>query len=333
MKTFLFKRIHSHKYVYFLVIALSVTANLFSQEANISTEFSQEGTLYKNFNDFSKVLAQFESNEPCIVIDYFGKDTFKVKYKDWIGYVDSQYLVFTEAITDLFYAYQEKERIKTLEAEKKRKEHIQEVVSENEEANRELALKELAKKEEALRIEKKRQDSVAKLNAETTKKVEAKASVKKQEADVKEPKGKRLDKTSNICDFSINEFDPIDRVEIIRINPETLTKNLTVELFKRGKSKSVFFNLFEDLGCTSYLPGNRSYVKVTLENNQTITFYHSWDMDCGEFSLKGTISNSQIRSLINSPIKSIFLKGTKQSRNLVDIDYKTFFIEKLGCLD
>ncbi|MFD0988486.1 hypothetical protein ACFQ1R_00130 [Mariniflexile jejuense] len=333
MKTFLFKRIHLNKYVYFLVISLSITANLFSQEASISTEFSQEGILYKNFNNFSKVLVHFESNEPCIVIDYFGKDIFKVKYKDWTGYVDSQYLVFTDAITDLFYAYQERERIKTIEAEKKRKEHIQEVVSENEEANRQLALKELAKKEEALKIQKKRQDSIAKLYAETTKKAEGKTSLKNQEVDVKEPKVKRIDKTSNTCDFSINEFDPIDRVEIVRINPETLSKNLTVELFKRGKIKNVFFNLFEDLGCTSYLPGNRSFVKVTLENNQTITFYHSWDMDCGEFSLKGNISNSQIRSLKNSPIKSIFLKGTKLSRNIVDIDYKTFFIDKLNCID
>ncbi len=72
----------------------------------------------------------------------------------------------------------------------------------------------------------------------------------------------------------------------------------------------MFFNLFEDLGCTGYLPSNRSFVKVTLEktNNNILPFK---GYIVAKFSLKGNISNSQIRNLKNSPIKSIFLKGAK----------------------
>ena len=82
------------KYFYFLIISLSVIINLFSQEINIPTEFSQNGKLYKNQNDSSVVLAQFEANEECLVISYLGKDQYKIKYKDYIGFVDSQYLVY-----------------------------------------------------------------------------------------------------------------------------------------------------------------------------------------------------------------------------------------------
>ena len=131
----------------------------------------------------------------------------------------------------------------------------------------------------------------------------------------------------------MNEFDAIDRVEIVRTTPKMLTKNLSVELFKRGKNKYVFFNLFENLGCVSYIPGNRSYVKVTLENQQTITFYHTWDMDCSDFSFKGNLSNSQMKSLKKSPIQLVFLKATKQSRTITNLDYKRFFIDNLKCIE
>ena len=87
------------------------------------------------------------------------------------------------------------------------------------------------------------------------------------------------------------------------------------------------------MGCVSYLSNNRSSIKVQLENNQTVTFYHSWDVDCGVFSFKGRLSTSNITKLKTSPIKSIKLRTTQTTRNITNITYKTFFIDKLNCLN
>ena len=56
-------------------------------------------------------------------------------------------------------------------------------------------------------------------------------------------------------------------------------------------------------------------------------------MDCGDFRFKGVISNSQRALLQNSPIKSVFLKGTKASSEITNIEYKEFFIDKLKCIE
>ena len=52
--------------------------------------------MYKNFNDFTNILAQFEENEKCIVTEYLGKYTYKVKYKEWVGYVKDDFLDVNE---------------------------------------------------------------------------------------------------------------------------------------------------------------------------------------------------------------------------------------------
>ena len=131
----------------------------------------------------------------------------------------------------------------------------------------------------------------------------------------------------------MNEYDEIDRIKIGRTDPYNINDKVTIELVKRGRSINVFFNLKEDLGCASYLPSNRSYAKVRLENNQTITLYHSWDMNCADYSFKGALSKSQMALLEKSPIKSILLRGTKGSREVTNIEYKEFFIDKLSCIE
>ncbi len=131
----------------------------------------------------------------------------------------------------------------------------------------------------------------------------------------------------------MNEFDDIDNVKIIRTIPYKVNDNLTIELYRQGHREYVFFNLEQDLGCVSYLSNNRSYVRVTLENNQVVTFYHSWDVDCGNFKLKGRLSSSRIAILKKSPIKSLKFKGTKYSFEIDSVNYKNFFIDKLQCLD
>jgi hypothetical protein len=131
----------------------------------------------------------------------------------------------------------------------------------------------------------------------------------------------------------MNEYDAIDRIRIVRTDPYQINDNLTIELFKRGSTINIFFNLKQDLGCASYLPNNRSYVKVNLDNNQTVTFYHSWDMDCGDFRFKGNISRSQMEQLKKASIKSIALHGTKYSSEFINVEYKEFFIDKLKCIE
>ena len=185
----------------------------------------------------------------------------------------------------------------------------------------------------AERIELIKQEAIA--HAKKAKeKLEVKEVAVHQITDEREQaKQLELIRFRNTCHYAMNEYDDINRIEIVRTDPYHINDMLSVELFKRGKSVNIFFNLKGDLGCASYLPSNRSYVKVRLDNNRTITFYHTWGMDCGDFSFKGVLSKSQINSLKTSPIKSIFLKGTKLSTTITDIDYKTIFIDKLDCIN
>ena len=135
------------------------------------------------------------------------------------------------------------------------------------------------------------------------------------------------------CHYQINEYDRFYNITTIRTEAYPLSKNLTVELYKQGRKTNVFFNYTGDLGCASYLPRERSSVKVSLENNQTIVFYHSWDIECGVFLFKSILTSAQMNILKNSPIKSITLKGTEDSKEVNFIDYKEFFIDKLKCID
>ena len=433
------------KYFYFLFVTTIISSHLYSQEISIPTAFSQDGKLYKSLEEPAQVLTQFQSDEPCLVIDYLGKEKYKIKYKDWQGIVDSQYLVINEDMMDLFYAFQERERIEAIKAEEARKRKIQEIIRKAEEEKnpqhredsiakvletkrQELAAQELARKQqEALNqqrredsIEKvleakkqaeaaaelarkqaeklrqqRREDSIAKvleakrqelaaqelarkqqeaLNQqrredsianvlEAKKQAEAAAELARKQAEklrqqrredsiAKMLEAKRQEQAAeeleskqqkdlnpetkelrNTCHYVMNEIDIFDNVRIIRTEPYKINTSLTAELYKRGNSKQVFFNLSQDLGCASYLPSNRSYVKVTLENNQVVTFFHSWNIDCGNFRFKGVMSNSQINILQKSPIKSISLHGTKHSVYIEQIDYKEFFMDKLKCLD
>jgi len=181
-------------------------------------------------------------------------------------------------------------------------------------------LEELKRKEEALRMQKLKQDSIAKA-----------LEIQQSKTTSNNSKNEQQDRFS--CKYQLNEFDNYFKVRIIKTEAYTINEDLTIELYKKGQHKHVFFNLSEDLGCASYLPGNRSSVRVTLQNNQTITFYHTWNMDCGNFRFKGRLTNSQIKSLQSSPIKSIKLNGTKLTREITTIDYNMFFIDKLGCIE
>lgn len=315
----------------FLIMVMFLVGHLFAQKKEITTQFSQDGNLYANFNDFETVLANFKTDETCTVLAFQGRDIYKIKYNNRVGFVDSQFLIVNEEMTDLFYAYQNSESTKTIEAENKRKEKVLNIEKENEK-KQQLLLKELEAKDISSSATKTHTDSTALLVENPTKLSPTEHEVKNEIANKETSPSSPL-KTSTTCNYAINEFDPIDKVKLIRTEPFTIAENVTVEFFKSGKNRSIFFNLFEDLGCASYLPNNRSFVKVVLENNKTITFYHTWDMYCGEFIFKATLSSSQMGLLKKAPIKSLVFHGTKSSKEITTITYKTFFIDKIACIE
>jgi hypothetical protein len=597
-----------------LILFLSFTINLLAQEASIPTKFSQDGNLYQEANNASQVISEFKENQKCIVTNYLGNYTYKVKYKDMTGFVKDQFLFVNEQMMDLYFDHEEKQRKKAIEERKKRQEKVETIarkaqeekelieqkrrdsiakieaeakrklleirrrdsiakakieqerlriaqrkkdsiaqaikeqnrllvekrrndsiakVKEEErkqllikrrndsiaqvkaqqerlrmaqrkkdsiakaikEQNRILAEKRrndsIAKADKALKLLRKRNDSIIKikaqqkLGAEKRKKdsiakakqdqekalellrkhndsvAKAKTELKKEienkkkdsiskakkaqeetlkllrkrndsvvkankqaekrkleafkktneEQLIKEEKRKydsiliaqeqerkelfelkkmrdsiaraieierkellELKKRDSIakfnnqaqqtnrstqeetpnktrkkvakqsalldrmkfrdsCHYQINEYDRFYNITTIRTEPYSLGNNLTVELYRQNRKINVFFNYTGNLGCASYLPNQRSSVKVTLENNQTTVFYHSWDIECGEFLFKARLSNAQISALKKSPIKSILLRGTKDSKAISFIEYKEFFIDKLKCIE
>ena len=559
------------KHIYPLLILFSFTLNLISQEAKISTKFSQDGNLYQTSTKASQTIAEFKENEKCIVTGYLGNYTYKIKYKDLVGFVKDQDLFVNEQMMDLYFDHEEKERDKAIQERKQKQEKADTILIqaaeekklieqqridsmakiENEAKSKLLEIKQndsIAKVKEEQKIEriaqrkkdsinqaikeqnrilaekqkndsitkaedaakkqlkiqkrndsitqakenqkkaleqlKKRNDSVVKVKAqqkieaerkkndsltkvkedkkkdlkELRKRNDSVAKVKEQQkteakrkkndslTQVKEDKKKALKElkkrnysiakakaqekaleekrkkntisqtkeeqsnriiekrrydsiikvreletkqlielrrqndsiariiekerkelealrnrtaiakeanTSNSkeeenkkatllerikyrdsCHYQINEYDRFYNITTIRTEPYTLNKNLTVELYKQGRKTNVFFNLSEDLGCATYLPNQRSSVKITLENNRIVNFYHSWDIECGElFLFKARLSSININILKKSPIKSIVIHGTQGYKEINFIEYKEFFIDKLKCIE
>ena len=559
------------KHIYPLLIFFSFTLNLISQEAKISTKFSQDGNLYQTSTKASQTIAEFKENEKCIVTGYLGNYTYKIKYKDLVGFVKDQDLFVNEQMMNLYFDHEEKERDKAIQERKQKQEKADTILIqaaeekklieqqridsmakiENEAKSKLLEIKQndsIAKVKEEQKIEriaqrkkdsinqaikeqnrilaekqkndsitkaedaakkqlkiqkrndsitqakenqkkaleqlKKRNDSVVKVKAqqkieaerkkndsltkvkEDKKKVlkelrkrndsvakgkeQQKTEAKRKKNDsltqVKEDKKKALKElkkrnysiakakaqekaleekrkkntisqtkeeqsnriiekrrydsiikvreletkqlielrrqndsiariiekerkelealrnrttiakeanTSNSkeeenkkatllerikyrdsCHYQINEYDRFYNITTIRTEPYTLNKNLTVELYKQGRKTNVFFNLSEDLGCATYLPNQRSSIKITLENNRIVNFYHSWDIECGElFLFKARLSSININILKKSPIKSIVIHGTQGYKEINFIEYKEFFIDKLKCIE
>jgi len=559
------------KHIYPLLIFFSFTLNLISQEAKISTKFSQDGNLYQTSTKASQTIAEFKENEKCIVTGYLGNYTYKIKYKDLVGFVKDQDLFVNEQMMNLYFDHEEKERDKAIQERKQKQEKADTILIqaaeekklieqqridsmakiENEAKSKLLEIKQndsIAKVKEEQKIEriaqrkkdsinqaikeqnrilaekqkndsinkaedaakkqlkiqkrndsitqakenqkkaleqlKKRNDSVVKIKAQQKieaerkkndsltkvkedkkkdlkelrkrndsvakgkeqQKTEAKrkkndsltqvkedkkkalkelkkrnysiAKAKAQEKALKEKRKKntisqtkeeqsnriiekrRYDsiikvreletkqlielrrqndsiariiekerkelealrnrtaiakeannsnskeeenkkatlleriKYRDSCHYQINEYDRFYNITTIRTEPYTLNKNLTVELYKQGRKTNVFFNLSEDLGCATYLPNQRSSVKITLENNRIVNFYHSWDIECGElFLFKARLSSININILKKSPIKSIVIHGTQGYKEINFIEYKEFFIDKLKCIE
>lgn len=153
--------------------------------------------------------------------------------------------------------------------------------------------------------------------------------VKEKEAELK-VKEEKIEHLKSVCNYATNEVDVFDKVRVIRTTAKDIAYNLSVGFYSKGSRKEIIFYAI-DLGCTSSYKNNRSWVKVMLENNDVLTFYHSRQLDCGSFELWGNISNSEIIRLKKSPIKAIKLEGTKYNHTITDFHWPTFFIDQLKC--
>ena len=357
------------KVVFSLFLFSLTTYDSFTQETSISTKFIENGQLYANFNDFSKPLTQFKEGENCIVTDYLGQYIYKIKYKEWEGYVKDQYILVNESMMDLYFDFEEKQRLKAINEKENRIKERQEITKAGEsQINKQRKLDSIAKGEkeqqkqiEAIRfanekyiqLNKQRKiDSIAKAEDDLKKQIEiqkiAREKQRKQDSlnevqleqqkkpnsivKTTEDEQEKLNSRST-CHYLINEYDQYYKREVIITDKYFINQNLNIELLREGNTSRIHINLLKNLGCTNYVPSSRSSARITLENNEVIILYHSGSLDCNDFSLKAIISASKIDQLKNSPIKSLELRGTKKSVTISDIDYKEFFIDKLKCIE
>jgi hypothetical protein len=109
--------------------------------------------------------------------------------------------------------------------------------------------------------------------------------------------------------------------------------NIHLELRKIDLNKYLRISLSRDLGCAVSFTNDKSWVKFKLENNQIVTFYHRGDVDCGDFSIFARISNNDIKKLKESPIKTIRFQGNKYYHDENSVFWKSFFIDKLDCIN
>ena len=112
-------------YIYFFAFILSFFG--FSQET-VTTRFVESGVLKASLKNDSKAVATFKVNEECAVVNYVGQNTYKIKYKDSVGFVADNFLDINDAMMDLMYDYEEKAFEALLLAEEQRKNKIREIL-------------------------------------------------------------------------------------------------------------------------------------------------------------------------------------------------------------
>lgn len=278
-------------------------------ELNIQTKFRQYGGLLETSSRNALMIAQFNKGQKCLVKSYLGNNKFKIEYKKWVGYVTSEYLVINEELEEAVKKYEE---YRAIEIDKEDVELTQEELNivETQERNKGVEFLEMELKHE-VNVEKVQTDD--KINQES-----------------RDIERKELRFT---CHYQMNEIDTFYNEKIVKTENYKVNDHLKIELYRIGNKKHVFINFDNKLGCASYFSHNRSYAKIKLDNNTVVTIYHSWNVDCANFSLKGILTNASISKLKASPIKSIKLQGTKDFIEIENVKYKEFFMDKLGCLD
>lgn len=141
------------------------------------------------------------------------------------------------------------------------------------------------------------------------------------------------------CHYTTNEVDEFTSNKRMTTKPYNLINKelnfgeIGIKLIKNGPRKYLRFLSSYDLGCTSSYENNPSSVRIKLENDDIITFSHVGDTDCGTFNQLSYLSESDILRLNSSPIKIIRLEGTDSYHDVKTIPWKTFFQDKLKCID
>ncbi len=164
----------------------------------------------------------------------------------------------------------------------------------------------------------------------------------KKEKEIKiivEEKEIEWSKTKSTCEYSINEVDEFNSKN------KKYTKNYSlyysdssygiigISLINIDNELYVNITSNYDLGCTSSYENNKSYASVKLKNGDILKFYHRGELNCSEFNLFGRLSKSEVARLKKSPIKVIRLSGTKYNNDYKDIVWRSFFIDKLNCIE
>jgi len=136
------------------------------------------------------------------------------------------------------------------------------------------------------------------------------------------------------CDYEKNEKDPFDNIfKKYTIFYEVAGYSLKLQLRKYNSEFYLVAKSYLDLGCSSPYANDRSYMKIKLLNDKILTFYHRGDIDCGGFRIFARITNNEINILKQSPIKSVRLWGTDSYYDIEKVDFKSFFIDKLKCIE
>lgn len=287
-----------------IFLSLLLGLNLFAQSIEIETQFLKSGYLIDKPGPGGNYVMKFKKKQKCIIINYFGYNYYQVKFNDKTGYILSEYLTFNEKMKLLEDEHEEK-RLIELKKKKEKKELIYETQRREEEKKREEKRKRLKEEGKLKLLEFIKKDSL-----------------------------KKIERRSN-CHYQQNSIDEFDNVKIVETEYYSINNdfNLAIKLKKRGSNKIIYFSLDTDLGCASSYNTNKSFVKVKLENNDIVTFYHFGDINCRKFTLIGRLSKNEIDRLKKSNIKSIRLQGTDYYKDLTDIEYKEFFKEKLNCIN
>lgn len=163
-----------------------------------------------------------------------------------------------------------------------------------------------------------------------------KDSIIKIEREIKS--NKLENKILNDCNYAKNEVDEFDGftkvfTDVYNLMNKSLSiGEFSVELRKIDDSRYIWFHSSQDLGCASSYENNKSYVKIKLENDDILTFYHIGDVDCRDFSLVARLSQSDISRLKQSSIKTLRLSGTDYQHDIDSIKWSTFFFDKLDCI-
>jgi len=287
-----------------LLILMFIPLISFGQNLNIPTKSISVGYFQSIPSINANSLCKYKKNKQIIITGVGSKDWWFGKTDDCEGWIYAMSIIINKEMLDAL----EQDKLRLEKEENKRLEE---------------RIKAEKLKQIHTQFEKRKSDSIKAIEDE----VKRNKIIQKRE----KAKLKKQDLIDN-CHYDRNEIDEFDNIKFMQTEYYFVSPKLLISLSKVGNSKYVYFGLDSDLGCASPYNNDRSYVKVKLENNDILTFYHSGDIDCAEFTLKGKLSNSEILRLKSSPIKTIRLQGTKYYHDEINFDFDDFFIKKLKCI-